>query len=204
MSNSAHNNGKQIDFYFDFMSPFAYLARGRIVKIAHQYDCELVYIPIDISQAKKAAGNTGPSNREMPVKLNYLMKDIGRWAAIDKLPVNFPASLDSYRMNLGTFFAIDKNQVETYVANCFDIGWGQGADIGSDETLITVVNAMGWPHDEFFQALESIELKLRYQAANERAQTQGVFGVPTFMIEGEMWWGNDRLHFLETFVANQA
>ncbi|MEM7467177.1 MAG: 2-hydroxychromene-2-carboxylate isomerase [Pseudomonadota bacterium] len=198
----AENRDSPIEFYFDFISPFAYLAHARIATLAREYNRALKYIPIDISKAKLAAGNTGPSNREIPVKLKYLMTDVARWAALDGLPVNFPASLDSYRMNVGSFFALEKNAIEAYVSTCFAKAWGEGADMASDEALLAVANSMGWPENEFLIAIDSQEFKQRFAKGSEQAHARGVFGVPTFLIGDEMWWGNDRLHFLESFLAN--
>ncbi len=191
----------QLEFFFDFMSPFAYLAHRRVTELARQYGRELRYVPMNLPAAKIAAGNTGPSNREIPVKLRYLMQDINRWAALDDMPVAFPVSLDSDRMNRGTFFALDRGDAEAYLAACFERGWGEGADISSDETLATVAASLGWSPDEFLAALETAEIEQRYAAANEEAHRRGVFGVPSFFVGEEMWWGNDRLHFIEQYLA---
>ncbi|MEM7543617.1 MAG: 2-hydroxychromene-2-carboxylate isomerase [Pseudomonadota bacterium] len=190
----------QIDFYFDFMSPFAYLAHGRVADLANNYGCDLNYVPIDIAQAKLAAGNTGPANRDVPVKLRYLMTDIERWAALDQLPVKFPSSLNSARMNIGVFYAIKEGKIAQYVSECFTKGWGEGADIGAEDTLSDIANAMGWSSQDFLAATENPAFRSLYQEANSAAHARGVFGVPTFMIGDEMWWGNDRLHFLESFL----
>ena len=189
-----------IEFFFDFMSPFAYLAHRRVATLARRHARDVRYVPMNLPAAKIAAGNTGPSNREIPVKLRYLLKDINRWAALDDMPVELPASLDSDRMNRGLFYAEDRGEAESYVSTCFSKGWGEGADISTDETLAAVASALGWRPDEFLAALGGPDLEKRYSAANEEAQARGVFGVPTFLVGEEMWWGNDRLHFLESFL----
>ena len=153
--------------------------------------------------AKIAAGNTGPSNREVPVKLRYLLEDINRWAARYELPVNFPASLNSTRMNVGTFVAIERNQARQYVDAGFSLGWGEGADIGTDATLGTLAERMGWPVSEFLQTLSAPEENDQFVASNNEAHERGVFGVPTMLIGTHMWWGNDRLEFLDEFLADK-
>ena len=190
-----------IEFYFDFMSPFAYLAHRPLCALADRYHRQIIYKPIDLPAAKIAAGNTGPSNREVPVKLRYLLEDINRWAARYKLPVNFPASLNSARMNVGTFVAVERNQARQYVDMGFSLGWGEGADIGSDTTLSTLAERMDWPVSEFLQTLSKPEEKAHFTASNNEAHERGVFGVPTMLIGEHMWWGNDRLDFLEEFLA---
>jgi 2-hydroxychromene-2-carboxylate isomerase len=193
---------KAIEFYFDFMSPFAYLAHRQVCALADRFERQIIYKPIDLPAAKIAAGNTGPSNREVPVKLRYLLEDINRWAARYKLPVNFPASLDSARMNAGTFIAIERNQARQYVDAGFTLGWGEGADIGSDTTLGALAERMDWPVSDFLKALSAPEQNERFLASNNEAHERGIFGVPTMLIGEQMWWGNDRLDFLEEFLAD--
>ena len=192
-----------LEFFFDFMSPFTYLAHRRVAAMARLYERKLRYVPIDLTAAKRAAGNTGPANRDIPVKLRYLMTDIQRWAALEGLPVIFPASLDSRRMNIGTLFAVARGEEERYIAECFTRGWGGGADIGADETLKAVASTMQWPAAEFLDYLAAPESQEEYRLLNSEAHTRGVFGVPTILIGEEMWWGNDRLQFVETYLQEQ-
>lgn len=193
-----------IDFFFDFMSPFAYLAHGQLCGIADRYERSITYHPIDLPRAKIVAGNTGPSNREIPVKLRYLLADINRWAARQHLPVNFPASLDSARMNAGTFYAMEHGQAREYVQAGFDLGWGQGADIGSEATLNALADKLGWSASDFLASVANPEENPDYGASNTLAHERGVFGVPTMTIGEEMWWGNDRLEFLEEYCQSEA
>ena len=191
----------ELEFYFDFLSPFAYLAHDRVCGLARRYGRKLTYLPIDLPAAKIAAGNTGPSNREIPAKLRYMMTDVDRWAKRVNLPVSFPASLDSHRMNAGTFYALDRSLGEKYVREGFNLGWGLGGDIGSDETLTRLAEIMGWPPAEFIEYAGASKALPEYVASNRQAVEKGVFGVPTVIVDDQMWWGNDRLDFVEEYLA---
>ncbi len=193
-----------IDFYFDFLSPFAYLAHERLAAMAERHGRELRYVPIDLPRAKIAAGNTGPSNREIPAKIRYLMQDLRRWAARYGMPFAFPASLASERLNVATFLAVDRGIARRYVNEAWRLGWGLGGDLGSDALLTQVEQALGWVPGELAAAAADPRLRERYEAANGEAQARGVFGVPTMMIGDEMWWGNDRLEFLEEHLRAAA
>lgn len=190
-----------LDFFFDFLSPFAYLAHKRLVRLCSEHKVTLNYKPIDLPRAKLAAGNTGPSNRTIPVKIRYLMTDINRWAVKSGLPVHFPKGLDSARMNKGAFLAIERNVATRYVDGGFRLGWGQGDDLNDDDTLRRLAGEMGWPADEFLAFVASPEAEAAYEAVNREAHARGVFGVPTMLIGEEMWWGNDRLDFLAEYLA---
>lgn len=192
-----------LDFYFDFMSPFAHLAHGELLRIATRYAVPIRYLPIDLPAAKIAAGNTGPANRSIPAKLRYLMTDLQRWATIRQVPFKFPVSLDSQRMNVGTFYAIERNSATAYVAAGFDLGWGQGGDIGSDEVLVRLAERMHWSVADFMRYIENPAAHSGYAENNREAHHRRVFGVPTMMIGDDMWWGNDRLDFLEKFLRER-
>jgi len=69
----------KIDFYFDFVSPYAYLANLRLPKLAREHGCEIAYHAIDLAAAKAAAGNTAPPTAAMPAKLKYAIADFARW-----------------------------------------------------------------------------------------------------------------------------
>jgi len=192
-----------LEFFFDFMSPFAYLAHDRVCELAKQYERDLVYRPMDLPAAKLAAGNTGPANRAIPVKIRYLMTDIHRWAEKRGLPVAFPASLDSHKMNAGTFYALQRGCAQKYVREAFALGWGQGGDISSDQTLARLAETMGWLPEEFIAYVSAAKELPEYMASNQEAVEKGVFGVPTIIVDDQMWWGNDRLDFIEEFLARE-
>jgi len=192
-----------IDFYFDFMSPFAYLARGRLVEIATKHDYAITYRPIELKRAKLAAGNDGPSNQQIPSKLKYMIVDLHRWAEHYGIPFNPITGQDSARMNIGTYFAIDRDQADTYVAEGFRLGYVEGSDLNADGVLEALADAMKWNRDEFMSYLVSEEGAARYERENVEAHARGVFGVPTMTIGDEMWWGNDRLDFMDRYLAGR-
>jgi 2-hydroxychromene-2-carboxylate isomerase len=191
-------------FFFDFMSPFAYLAHDRVCELAKTYKLDLSYWPMDLAAAKIAAGNSGPANRDIPVKLRYLLTDINRWAEKSGMPVKFPASLDSHRVNAGTFYAMIHGDVEQYVRTAFTLGWGRGGDLNSDELLAELASTMGWSAHDFIEHCNAGKELANYQNSTNHAIDKGVFGVPTVMLKDQMWWGNDRLDFVEEYLAKNS
>lgn len=191
-----------IDFYFDFLSPFAYLAHSQLPALADKYGYGISYKPIDLKEAKLAAGNTGPATAQMPIKLRYIMVDLARWAKKYGVPFAFATVPPlSARANKGTFFALQQGREREYVSALWNATFGAGGDVNSDALLSDVARQMDWPTKEFLAFVESDEAGRLYEAGNEAAQKRGVFGVPTMTIGEEMWWGNDRLDFLEEYLA---
>ena len=196
---------KQIDFFFDFWSPYAYLASGRLAKIAERHGYAINYCPLDLTRAKLAAGNTGPANLQIPPKIRYLMSDLRRWAARYGLPLGgVPKGKDTKRINIGALFAQDRGAAEDYVREAYDAVWGRGGDPNSDELLSALAVKLGWDAREFLDYVGSAGADARYEAVFEDAAKRGVFGVPIMIVGDEMWWGNDRLEFLEEFLLERA
>lgn len=209
-----------IDFYFDFVSPYAYLANCRLPALAEQYGYTLNYLPIDLMAAKHAAGNTGPASVQIPPKFRYVTCDLARWAKkygvpflppFPRKPGPAPAEppkkieipkewLDSSRAHKGLYFAREQGQERAYVDLVFQKTFGSGGLAGDDSILRAVAEQLGWDVDGFVGYVTSAQADEAYAAANQAAHERGVFGVPTMMIGEEMWWGNDRLGMLEEYL----
>jgi 2-hydroxychromene-2-carboxylate isomerase len=192
---------RTIDFYFDFISPFSYLAYQRLPDLAERYGYMLAHHPADLADLKRLAGNTAPRITTIPLKLRYSRIDQQRWAHRYGVPIKPPAySHDSSWLNRGAFFALDRGQVTEYVKNAWGKMRGDGRDIADEGTWRDVATELGWMPDEFVVFVRSDAAQARYQVSTLQAHERGVFGVPTMMIGEDMWWGNDRLDFLEEFL----
>lgn len=193
---------KTVDFYFDFMSPFAYLAAHRVPALAAKYrgtarvDCH----PIDLVAARFKAGNNGPFNRDQPAKMKALMMDLGRWAKRYGIPFAFPKGLDTKRLNRGWLAAAARGKGEDYLRSAFDAVWGRGGDPADPALLAEVAAACGLAADDLAAAIDSPEIAAAYERENEAAQARGVFGVPIFRVDDQIYWGNDRIEFLEEYL----
>jgi len=190
-----------IDFYFDFISPFSYLAHYRLPAIVARHGCEIAYHVVDLKVIKLDGGNTGPTTRDMPLKYRYSGTDMQRWAARYGVTIKRPSGYGLNRLNEGVFWAADRGAIAEYVTATWRRVWGEGGDM-TDAALIRGVAAeLGWNVDEFLAFTESEDAATRYRASTRGAHQHGVFGVPTMMIGEQMWWGNDRLDFMEDYLA---
>jgi len=196
---------KRLDFYFDFISPFAYLAHVKLPALAKKYGAEIVYHPVDVLHAKLAAGNYGPSTRDIPAKARYVRADRLRWASLYGVPMvpalNGPRAP---RMNAGTFYALERGSAEAYVKCGFHQVWGLGADPEDEKSLTAIARELGWTPGDFLAYVNSAAARGRYAESRREAKERGVFGVPFMMVDGQAYWGNDRLDFLERHLAGTA
>jgi 2-hydroxychromene-2-carboxylate isomerase len=192
-----------LDFFFDFVSPYAYLAHTQLPSLAKRHGLKLTYHPIDLTSAKIAVGNTAPPNREIPIKHRYLRQDLRRWADLYAVALTPPAGYGSARVNHGAFLAIDQNVAQRYIEIVWRRIWGEGGDMNDDELLAEVAAEMGWPAEAFLTYCSSDAAITRLRSGNAHALQRGVFGVPTMMLGSDLWWGNDRLQFLEKYLDVQ-
>ena len=198
-----------IEFYFDFVSPFAYLAFQQIGGIADRHDRMVCYRAIDLAVVKKAAGNTGPSNRDMPIKYTYLKSDLARWAALYGVPLVFPdpatapaiGARDTRLAHHGVAFAERYGKAHDYIASFWRRSWGTGRYVGDADVIAGAVRDAGLDGDAFDGYVMSNEAAAAYADTIEDACSRGVFGVPTMFCDGEVWWGNDRLEMLDRFLS---
>lgn len=195
-----------IDFYFDFISPYAYLAHSRLPDLAKAHGATIHYHPVNLKFLKDAALNTGPATAQMPLKLNYAIADFKRWGQRYNVPFAFATSgiPDPLPSNKGAFYAIDRGQATEYVARMWHATFGSGGHIGSEDVLRQVASDLGWDADDFLNFIRSEDAASRFEDSSQKAHERGVFGVPMMMVGDEMWWGNDRLDFLEEHLALQA
>jgi 2-hydroxychromene-2-carboxylate isomerase len=190
-----------IEFYFDFISPFSYLAHHRLPDLAARHGYSLDYRVADLAELRRLAGNTGPRQTEQPLKLPYSRTDQRRWAERYGIPIKPPVgSHDSSWLNRGTFYALDRGQIAAYLDNAWTKMRRDGRDIVDEAFRRDVAKDLDWSAEEFVGYTKSEESRARYLASTRSAHERGVFGVPTMMIGNEMWWGNDRLDFLEEFL----
>jgi len=191
-----------IHFYFDFMSPYGYLANCKLPGLAAAYGYRIAYHPIDIPSAKMAAGNYGPSNREVPPKIKVLEADLRRWAKRYGVPFVFVklSNAEVRPWNVGTLYAIEKKLAEPYVNEAYRRIWGLGADLGDSAQLRQTAEALKWDADEFLEYVSSTQAQTEFRKQCVLAHARGIFGAPMMMVNEELWWGNDRLDFVEDYL----
>lgn len=193
-----------VRFYFDILSPYAYLAQHRLAELASRHGWSIEFRSIDLAQVKQAIGNTGPANRDMPVKLAHLATDLGRWADLYAVPLVFPPNYCSAWLNTGLYFPGCKGREAEYVAAAYALVWGQGAAPDAPDTLQAVSARMGWRIDDFRDYVKGREGAERYAVATREAIERKVFGVPSMVVGDAMWWGNDRLFLLEQHLTKET
>lgn len=194
---------RTIDFYFDFISPFSYLAQLKLPEIARKTGCDLEYWPIDIPEAKIAAGNYGPSNREVAPKIKVMMADLNRWARKYGVPLRFPASFACADWNCAALYAREQDKAGAFVTAAYNRIWGQGIDPSDREELRACATEAGLDPEGLIDFVDSSLGQNEYRKVRSQAYQRGVFGAPIMFVDDEIFWGNDRLDFLQEYLSRQ-
>ncbi|MEH6822541.1 MAG: 2-hydroxychromene-2-carboxylate isomerase [Motiliproteus sp.] len=196
-------NHRVLDFYFDYLSPYAYFSWRKIQPLCQRYGVELRPHPVVFGKLLDHWGQLGPA--EIPPKKTALYKYCYRYARQHGFEFNPPRyhpynPLPALRLSLPDVCGEQQPQL---ISALFSAGWSQGADLSSVTKLTGILNAAGFDGASLLAAIETTEVKAGLRKETEQAIAQGVFGVPTFIIDGELFWGNDQLEHLELFIQGQ-
>ena len=187
-----------ITFYYDFVSPYSYLVSTQLPALLQRTGASIVYKPIHILTVMDATGNT-PTTVTCKAKGRYALSDLARWASHYKVPLS-PHPLFGRFSTLpflhGALAAEAVGQLDAYNKAVFDAFWVRHADIESDEGITGFLSEAG-----IERAVEIWSEREAYTAQLEDFQQEaiaaGVFGVPSFVTQSGLYFGNDRLNFLE-------
>jgi len=190
---------RKIDFYFDFLSPYSYMAWTQI----RDLDWNLNFFPISLPNVISFYETKGPS--QIKPKRDYLMRDLMRYKTINQIPFKVPSVLPFNSLYaLRIVLQAKTNEEKRILTNLFfRASWELGLDIGNTQLLKDLLSENGFNADELIDKTSAKEVKQNLRDNIEKALSLGVFGVPTFIIDQELFWGNDSLKYVFMHLANK-
>lgn len=189
---------KTIEFYFDFGSPTAYLAYCRLGQLANQYKLTIQYKPMLLGGVFKAAANASPIT--VPAKGKYMLEqDLPRFARRYDVPLNFNPHFPINTLNLmrGAIAATELDCLDNYLQATFKAVWVDGKNMGDSDIVATVLTEAGLDAEAIINRSQTPEVKAQLISNTEGAVARGVFGAPTMFMNDAMYFGQDRLDFIE-------
>lgn len=195
-------SGAPIDLYFDFISPFAHLAWWRAPAIAARHGRTLRPRPVLFAALLGHYGHLGPA--EIGPKRAYIFKQVLRRAAERGLTLR-PPPAHPFNPLLALRIAgdptLDAEAQRRVIGALFNATWGGGPGIDDPATVAGILDAVGVDGHALVAAAGEAPAKARLRAETEAAIAAGVFGVPTLIADGELFWGDDSLDDLDRFLA---
>ena len=185
---------KSIDFYFDFISPYSYLAYKKIKSLNDLNNYKIIYKPILLGGLHNLGGITAPAfnvrkmknmknDCELIAKKN---KIIFKWN--DKFPINSLYLMRGY-------LVLSEKLKEKYFEVCFDNYWKENTDISIEENIHKILNLCSINKTDFFKNINDKKIKDQLKELTNLAFQKDIFGAPTFVVNNKIFWGQDRLEY---------
>ena len=195
---------KTVEFYYDFSSPYTYIASQRIEKICEMGGASLIWKPFLLGGVFNEIGSIPAA--QIDNKIKYLRQDTVSCAKYYGVPFNYPEifPLNSVRSMRGAFAASEQDKLVEYNHLMFKLYWTEGKDLSSPEVLAKSVGAVDIDPEWFIQRIGEQDIKDMLRDETNTAIERGVFGAPTMFVDDKMFWGNDRLDFLDRYLKESA
>ena len=185
---------KSIDFYFDFISPYSYLAYQKLKILNKDNLLKIVYKPILLGGLHNLGGITAPAFNVRKMKN---MKDDCKLIAVkNKIQFqwneNFP--INSLYLMRG-YLIVDENLKKKYFEVCFDYYWKENIDISNKKNVNKILDTCSINKIDFFNDIENNKVKDMLKKLTNLAFEKDIFGAPTFIVNNKIFWGQDRLEY---------
>jgi 2-hydroxychromene-2-carboxylate isomerase len=194
--------GNPIDFYFEFSSPYGYIASNLVDDLEKRTGRAVTWRPMLLGPVFKITGQ--PPLVEIPIKGEYAKRDFPRTARLHKVAYNHPA-----KFPIGTVAALrafywqsdrDPMQARALAKALYKAYFVEGVDISAPAAVVDIAASAGVDRASLMAALEDPAIKERAKREVDSAVAAGVFGSPFFIVDGEPFWGCDRMPMLEDWI----
>lgn len=191
----------QVQFYFDYLSPYAFLAFSPVRELCARLGVSFEPKPILLAGLLNHFGQRGPA--EIPPKARFVLMDCARRAKAAGVPFRCPEyhpfrPLTALRASLPEVAGELQNDV---IETLFRFGWQQGGDLGDEQAISGALAAAGLDA-QLVDKTRQPSIKALLKQRTEEARDAGVFGVPTMLVGGELYWGYDQLAFVEDALTH--
>ena len=191
---------QKLEFYFDYLSPYAYFSWKKIEEFCPNHNVDLTIKPVVFGKLLDHWGQLGPA--EIPPKREWLFKYCLFYASSNNLPLSFPKyhpfnSLSALRASLKM---VSGEHQEKLISALFHAGWGEGKDIGNIEVVSNIALKIGLDGNAIKKTIGSKDVKEALKNNTDEAISKGVFGVPTIIFDNELFWGNDQFEYLSNVI----
>ena len=185
---------KSLEFYFDFISPYSYLAHKKINIIKKEKHINFIYKPVLLGGLHNLQGIIAPAF--IKPKLKHMMSDCDLIAKKDncgfKWNLKFP--INSLNIMRGYLFINNENK-DLYLNVIFDAYWRDNLDVSNKETLKSLLEKCKIDPNSFFNGIKDPKIKEELKNVTKEAHDEEIFGAPTFVVNNKIFWGQDRFEF---------
>lgn len=197
---------KRIDYYYWINSDWAYLGNDRLEEIASRHGADLNYLPVDLPHVYSRTGGVLLSQRSKE-RQAYREAELARWCRRLGIHVNPTPRFMCPNGDLASCVVIAAKLAGLSLAPLSQAilraEWVDEQDISSEATLAHVIDSVGYDSLNLLIDARTPTVTAEYRSYTRRAISAGVFGSPSYVFDGEVFWGQDRLEFLDAALAEQ-
>ena len=183
---------KELDFYFDFISPYTYLAYKKIQSLPK--NIKINYKPILLGGLHNLEGITAPAF--IRPKLKHMINDCLLIAKKNNFYFKWNSKFPINSLNIMRgYYVINFKNKDKYIETMFNAYWKDDLDISKEEILKPLLDQCKIDKNIFFKTIKDLVIKENLKEATKNAHEKGIFGAPTFIVNDKIFWGQDRLEF---------
>ena len=185
---------KSVDFYFDFVSPYSFLAHKRILQIENDENIKFIYKPILLGGLHNMIGITAPAF--INPKAKFMVRDCKMVANKFNIKFIFNSEFPINSLNLMRgLLSVSSDKKKTYINNFFDAYWQDGLNLNDQKIIINILKKCKINKDDFQQKIKNQKIKNQLKKLTQDAFKKDIFGAPTFVVNKKIFWGQDRLEY---------
>ena len=194
---------KTVDYYFSPVSPWTYLGHARFQEIARRHGAAIAPKPVDYGRIFPLSGGL-PVAKRPPQRQAYRLVELERWCNHLGVPMNIQPKFFPYDTRLATLVIIAAGDADKAMklAGAFLRGcWAEERNMAAEGEVAAVIRGAGLNSSALLRQANAPEIASRYEAFTDEAIARQVFGAPTYVYKDELFWGQDRLDFLDRALA---
>ena len=198
---------RNLTYYFSLLSPWAYLGHAELGRIARTRDVIIDYRPVNLIELFPETGGL-PLPKRHPSRQAYRLVEMQRWREARDAPLVLKPKYWPFDFKLADRAMLvaseqgDQDAVHQLIALAFRAVWVEEHNLGDEATLAEVAAAAGFDPAKLIAAARTDEAAEAHAANFSRATEEGVFGSPSYVLDGEVFWGQDRLEMLDAALAS--
>lgn len=195
---------KTIDYYFSPVSPWTYLGHERFREIARKHGATIAVKPVDYGRIFPVSGGL-PVAKRPPQRQAYRLVELERWRKYLGVPMNIQPKYFPYDARLATLVIIAAGDADkcmkltgAFLRGC----WAEERNMADEAEVAAMIRSAGLNSSALLKQANAAETASRYEAFTDEAIARQVFGAPTYVYRDELFWGQDRLDFLDRALAD--
>ncbi len=194
---------KRLEFFFDYGSPYSYFADAQLPGLVERTGCEVVYRPMLLGGVFKSVGSHSPAAEPVEAKRKYFAVELRRAIAHYEVPFESPPGwpINTLQIMRTAHAAQREGVFEDFHRTVYSAFWASGKAIGDLRVFAETLREAGLPAEKLLAASLEPDVKTELRETTEEAVERGAFGAPTFFLDEEMFFGADRIPFLERILS---